>query len=234
MIFLLNAVWRLINVPVRAALSRLCELMSLCHLKNKCGEQNVLKLLFGFQIVFLSLTAANYTASPQCAHAESSLYIPAEMSVLGLKEEPSGCKYFGTMCVSLLCMLRFLKPVLVMYWMPHKYAKYMMNVTPFFCNNTAVKQFWQVQVKLPNSLSPDTNHWNVMCVTFQHKSCPDPVSVVGDLRLGPPHRAGPVLYAHFIHLMIKMKQLNLGKIIKLCNPCVELKKDKSDVKGQSW
>lgn len=70
----------------------------------------MLKLLFGFQIVFLSLTAANYTASPQCAHAESSLNIPAEMSVLGLKEEPSGWKYFGTMCVSLLCMLRFLKP----------------------------------------------------------------------------------------------------------------------------
>lgn len=42
--------------------------------------------------------------------------------------------------------------------MPHKYAKYMMNVTPFFCNNTVVKQFWQVQVKLPNSLAPDTNH----------------------------------------------------------------------------
>lgn len=32
--------------------------------------------------------------------------------------------------------------------------------------------------------------------------------------------------------MIKMKQLNLDKIIKLCN--VELNKDKSDVKGQSW
>lgn len=142
--------------------------------------------------------------SPQCAHAESSLYIPAEMLVLGLKEEPPGCKYFGTMCVSLLCMLRFLKPVLVMYWMPHKYAKYMMNLTPFFCNNTAVKQFWQVQVKLPNSLAPDANRWNVMCVKFQHESYPDPASVVGDLRLGPPHRAGPVLYAHFIHLMIKM------------------------------
>lgn len=49
--------------------------------------------------------------SPQCVHAESAaeltlLYIPAEkMSVLGVKKEPSGCKYLGTMCVSCRCFV---------------------------------------------------------------------------------------------------------------------------------
>lgn len=129
--------WRVINVRMRAALSVWADYVTW---KTNVENRMCWSCCLVFRLCFSPWQLLITRFSPQCAHADCNGWL-------------LGCKYFGTMCVSLLCVLRFLCLLCTECHIN------MLNIRwPHSSVITAVKQFWQRQVRLPNSLAP--NVWS--------------------------------------------------------------------------